>query len=160
MSRQWKSVKSTPKKSIDILFKLDIAKINNHLPRQFKTLATLLKEDKPTVLAKDGSKLIFDKNELMELELQIPAEFHSQLKLPFLFVRRIELGKAIFRLNGGKLENFIVRKLIDLIDDPIKDYKIFNRELPNYFYWADIRAFRKKFKTLHTLGFSASASTF
>jgi uncharacterized protein (UPF0216 family) len=158
MSRQWKSVKSTPKKSIDILFKLDIAKINNHLPRQFKTLATLLKEDRPTVLAKDGTKLIFDKDELMELESQIPEEFHSQLKLPFLFIRRTDLGKSIFILNGGKLENFIVRKLIDLIDDPFYRYNLI--ELPNYYYWADIRAFRKKFKTLHTLGFSASTSTF
>ena len=153
-------MKSTPKKSIDILYKLDIARINNHLPRQFKTLNTLLKEDRPSVLTKDGSKFIFDKNELEELESQLPEEFHFQLKLPFLFIRRTDLGKSIFALNGGKLENFIVRKLIDLIDDPIKDYKIFNRELPNYFYWADIRAFRKKFKTLHTLGFSASASTF
>ena len=152
-------MKSTPKKSIDILFKLDIAKINNHLPRQFKTLATLLKEDRPSVLTKDGTKFIFDKNELKEVESQLPEEFHSQLKLPFLFIRRTDLGKSIFVLNGGKLENLVARKLIDLIDDPINQYKIFNLDLPKYFYWADLRAFRKKFKTLFTIGFSASAST-
>jgi len=152
-------VKSTPRKSIDILFKLDIARINNHLPRQFKTLNTLLKEDRPSVLTKDGAKFIFNKNELEELESQLPEEFHSQLKLPFLFIRRTDLGKSIFVLRGGQLENLIVRKLIDLIDGPINQYKIFNLDLPKYFYWADLRAFRKKFKTLFTIGFSASAST-
>ncbi|WP_287586406.1 DUF61 family protein [Candidatus Borrarchaeum sp.] len=152
-------MKSTPKKSIDILFKLDIAKINNHLPRQFKTLDTLLKEDKPSVLTKDGTKFIFNKNELAELKSQLPEEFHSQLRLPFLFIRRTDLGKSIFVLNGGKLENLVARKLIDLIDDPINQYKIFNLDLPKYFYWADLRAFRKKFKTLFTIGFSAGAST-
>ena len=152
-------MKSTPKKSIDILFKLDIARINNHLPRQYKTLATLLREDRPSVLTKDGTKFIFDKNELKEVESQLPEEFHSQLKLPFLFIRRTDLGKSIFVLNGGKLENLIVRKLIDEIEGPINQYKIFNiSNLPKYFYWADIRAFRKKFKTLHTIGFSASTS--
>ncbi len=159
MSRQWQKMKSTPKRSIDILYKLDIARINNHLPRQFKTLITLLKEERPSVLTKDGSKFIFEKNELEELESQLPEEFHSQLKLPFLFVRRTDLGKSIFVLNGGKLENFIVRKFIGHIDEPINKYKIFNVDLPQYFYWADIRVFRKKFKTLFTIGFSVSAST-
>ncbi|MFX1518710.1 MAG: DUF61 family protein [Promethearchaeota archaeon] len=152
-------MKSTPKKSLDVLFKLDIARINNHLPRQFKNLATLLKEDKPSVLTKDGTKFVFEKNELEALESQIPEKFHTQLKLPFLFIRRTDLGKSIFVLNGGKLENFIARKLIGLIDEPIKQYKVFNLELPKYFYWADVRAFRKKFKTLFTIGFSASAGT-
>lgn len=149
-------MKSAPKKSIDIIYKLDIARINNHLPRQFKTLATLLKEDRPSVLTKDGTKFIFDKNELEELESQVPEAFHTQLKLPFLFVRRIDFGKSVFLLNGGQLENYIARKLIGLIEEPINQYKIFNVELPQYFYWADIRAFRKKFKTLFTIGFSAS----
>jgi len=152
-------VKSTPRKSIDILFKLDIARINNHLPRQFKTLETLLKEDRPSVLTKDGTKFIFDRDELHKVASVLPEEFYTQLKLPFLFVRRTDLGKSIFHLNGGKLENFLARTLIDLIEGPINQYKIFNADLPHYFYWADIRAFRKKFKTLFTIGFSASAST-
>lgn len=152
-------MKSTPKKSIDILYRLDIARINNHLPRQYKTLDTLLKEDRPSVFTKDGTKFIFDKNELEVLKSLLPEKFHSQLKLPFLFIRRTDLGKSIFVLNGGKLENFIARKLIGLIDEPINQYKIFNLELPKYFYWADLRAFRKKFKTLFTIGFSASTGT-
>jgi uncharacterized protein (UPF0216 family) len=110
-------------------------------------------------MTKDGTKFIFNREELHKVASVLPEEFYTQFKLPFLFIRRTDLGKSIFHLNGGKLENFIARKLIDLIEGPINRYKINNADLPQYFYWTDIRAFRKKFKTLFAIGFSVSTST-
>ena len=49
---------------LSTIWSREIKSINDHLPKRFKTLEELLKEDDPYVITRDGSKYPLDKEEL------------------------------------------------------------------------------------------------
>ncbi|RLE52275.1 MAG: hypothetical protein DRJ20_00465, partial [Candidatus Methanomethylicota archaeon] len=49
---------------LDKIWRADIEKINNHLPKEFKTLRELLESKTPMVETRSGSHIIFSREEL------------------------------------------------------------------------------------------------
>jgi uncharacterized protein len=58
----------------DRLLKKQIVTMNRHIPRERKTLADLLTEEKPHVYGADGSRHRFHKSELDKLAKIIPNQ--------------------------------------------------------------------------------------
>lgn len=129
----------------------EIKNINDHLPKHFKTLKELLQEEKPHVITRDGSKYPLDKEELKTIANLLSKEYHSKLKLPIILIRRIGLGPGVFSIGGGKVENFVIRKVLNLTD---KSYPDEDQSHP-YLYRPQIRKLRREFRTITIIGFGA-----
>ncbi len=88
--------------------------MNIHLPLARKTLETLLKEEKPSVVGRDGSIHVFKNEELELLARIIPKRLHSQLKLPiYIEFGSGDWGSGVARIRD-KVNLMIVEKLIDI----------------------------------------------
>ncbi|MHA1186125.1 MAG: DUF61 family protein [Candidatus Heimdallarchaeota archaeon] len=99
-------------KFLDLIWKLDIEKMNDHLPANRKTLRELLAEDKPTVMTKKD-KL----HKIRKPHLEIIAELFDEsewdnVKLPIVLLRRTSLAKGIYSISGGLQEIYIIHRII------------------------------------------------
>lgn len=141
-------------KFLRVLWKYEIERINDHLPKKTKTLSNLLEEEEPYVISRDGSNFLIDKDELNFLASFVPKEYHKLVRLPIVLIRRLDLGKGVFTIGGGKLESFLIHKLLKNTNASFFEYK--NVELPPYIYWPHVVELRRKFKTIITIGFGVS----
>jgi len=105
------------------VLKEEIRKLNDHLPRDRKTLEQLLAEDEPHVEATDGSEIPFKKKELAELAKIVPKEFHKKIRLPFLIFRRRDLGRSVYVVSGSKIEEFTIKKILELTALPFEEFE-------------------------------------
>jgi len=119
-----------------------VKKLNAHMPKDRKTLAQLLAEEEPYVEAVDGSKIYFKRKDLESLAETIPRELHPRLYLPIVVVRRLELGKGVYTLYGGKVEKRLVAELLGL-----------QREGEIHLYRPQVSELLSKLKSLLTIGF-------
>ena len=95
----------------DRLLKKQIVILNRHIPKQRKTLADLLNEEKPHVHGSDGARHRFHKTELDKLAKIIPKSEYKKLKLPIYI--EIESDSSGARITGN-LECLILRKILDV----------------------------------------------
>ncbi|MEM3586192.1 MAG: DUF61 family protein [Candidatus Jordarchaeaceae archaeon] len=135
----------------------EIEKINDHLPRNYKTLESLLKSKDPHVLTMDGDRIIFEKKELQFLAEIVPKKYQGKLQLPIVFIRRIDMGEGVFSISGGRIEKGVVMKLLGLADDPFSGDE--NNFLP-YIYRHQVLEIRRKIRSLTTIGFATSKLNF
>ncbi len=140
---------------LKLLWKMDIEKINAHLPKATKSLAKLLMEEEPSVITRDGSRIYFEKDELKKLVEIIPTEFHKKITLPFILIRRLDFGKGIFTIGGGPLQAFTIKKILGITEKPFQNYAFEEKNETNL-YWHHIRDLRKKFKSSFVIGFAAN----
>ncbi len=122
-----------------------IKRINAHMPKNRKTLAQLLAEEEPSVEAVDGSKIYFKRRDLENLAGTVPRLMHSKLYLPIVVVRRLELGKGVYVLYGGKAEKKLVAELLGLQKD----------EGEIHLYRPQVSELLSKLKSLLIIGFEA-----
>ena len=141
-------------KFLRVIWKYEIERINDHLPKKTRSLSSLLEEEEPYVISRDGGNFTIDKDELNFLASFIPKELHDFIRLPIVLIRRLDLGKGVFTISGGKLERFVIHKLLKNIDAPFSEYR--NIELPLYIYWPHVAELRRRFKTIITIGFGVS----
>ncbi len=112
-----------------------IRALNRHLPAERKTLATLLREDKPAVRGRDDTIQRIKKEELVKIASLIPEEYHPQLKLPIYIELTPDYGRGISRIRG-RIECEVVLKLLhkpgasDTIFIYRDDIRRLRRELP------------------------------
>jgi uncharacterized protein (UPF0216 family) len=126
-------------------------KINDHLPKNYKTLESLLTSEDPYVLTLKGDRIVFKKEELQFLAKIVPKKYHGKLQLPIVFIRRIDMGEGVFSISGGKIERGVVMKLLGLTDDSFpEDESTF---LP-YIYRYQVLEVRRKIRSLTTIGFA------
>ena len=127
----------------------EIEKINDHLPKESRTLKELLEMEEPKVLTRAGDELIMDRRELELLANMVPAQHHDKLRLPIVILRMIEMGKGVYMICGGDLEAKVIAKVLG----------------PNAVYYHDGRAFlykpyiailRSKLRTTTVIGFVSS----
>lgn len=125
---------------MDVLAKL-VRSLNNHLPAKRKTLAELLKEEKPSITSKDGSVYTIAREELEFLRNRIPEYEWNNLKLPIIIEMNPDLGNSA-RVRG-RIECSIIRKLLDTHkgNDSI------------ILYYPEILELRKKLPTSTQYGF-------
>lgn len=133
------------------LLKEDIKRLNQHLPRNRKTLSELLHMEEPKVEAVDGSSIIMKKEELEDLSKIVPAKYHDRLTLPIVIVRRMELERGTFAVLGGRIETFAIKRTLKLTDLPFdqldQDTEFF------YIYRPQVQELLRKFKSLIVIGF-------
>ncbi|MDH5815888.1 MAG: DUF61 family protein [Candidatus Nezhaarchaeota archaeon] len=127
----------------------EIEKINDHLPRESKTLKELLEMDEPKVLTKSGDELVMDKRELEMLASILPAQHHDKLRLPIIILRMIEMGDGVYMICGGDLEVQVINKVLGQGAVHCHDGKAF-------LYKPYVAALRGKLRTTTVIGFVPS----
>ncbi|MBP2030693.1 uncharacterized protein (UPF0216 family) [Methanohalophilus levihalophilus] len=84
----------------------EISKINRGIVADRKTLATLLKEEKPSSKTKDGDDYVFDTKIIKALGDKLPWEVRERLKLPILFFTDIKVDDSCFLNDKTALKAF------------------------------------------------------
>lgn len=133
------------------LLQHEVEKLNEHLPKEFKTLEELLAMEEPRVETRDGGEIIFDRGELEMIASLLPRELHRQLRLPIVLLRRIDLGPGVFSVSGGKAEAYLALKLISRG----RDLGPGEVELPLYVYRPEVQELRRRLRTSTVVGFAA-----
>lgn len=133
------------------LLREEVKRINRHLPKRYKSLNELLREDEPKVEAIDDSLIIMRKNELAELARNIPEKYRQQFKLPIVVIRMMSLGKGVFKPLGGKVESFTIKRLLELTSLPFE--KIDQDCEACYLYRPHVQELLRRFKSLVIIGF-------
>lgn len=106
--------------------------------------------ESPSVKARDGGEIIFDKAELEMVARLLPKELHRQLRLPIVLLRRIDLGPGVFSVSGGRVEAYLTLKLLSRKGEVSLD-KV---ELPLYVYRPEVQELRQRLRTLTVIGFA------
>jgi len=138
-------------RAFDAVLKEEIRKLNTHLPRNRKTLEQLLAEDEPHVEAIDGSQIPFKKKELAEVAKIVPEKFHKKIHLPFLILRRMDLGKSVYAVSGSKIEEFAIKKMLELTTLPFEEFEKDKEIL--YLYRPYVSQLIRGFHSLVVIGF-------
>jgi uncharacterized protein (UPF0216 family) len=139
-------------RAMDALLGHEIRKLNAHLPKRRRSLSELLKAGSdPTLEAADGSSLVLKSSELIELSKIVPEQYQDRLKLPFIVLRRFELGKSVYAVSGDRIEEFTVKKILGITDD---DYgHMFRHREPTYLYKPQLSELVARFHSLVVIGF-------
>nr|MDO8134379.1 DUF61 family protein [Candidatus Njordarchaeum guaymaensis] len=136
------------------IWKWDVNKMNDHLPRKTVPLNELLKEEQPAIKARDGTSLWIDKDELLNIANLVPDDLHSRLHLPIILMRRIDLGEGLFSISGGKLEAFLASKILGITKDSFASYG--SADVPQYLYRPQVQGLRRRLRTLSVIGFAGA----
>ncbi|WP_406660395.1 DUF61 family protein [Methanolobus sp. ZRKC3] len=65
--------------------RVEMGKINERIVAQRKSLAQLLKEEKPASITKSGEEYLFDREVLVTISEKIPEDMQDRLRLPIIF---------------------------------------------------------------------------
>ena len=119
----------------DNLLKKQVVSLNKHLPRRRKTLAELLKEERPHVMGADSTRHRFKNAELKKIADIIDKEDYERLKLPiYIEIESMTSGAVI----KGPLETRIVCKILEIETDCKNEI---------FIYRPQIRKLRMEFPT-------------
>ena len=97
--------------SEDRLIKLELARLNVHLPERRVSLKEALSSAKPGVVARDGSTHAFKRDELEILAKLLPEADREKLRLPILISLDPKLGRGSARISG-KSEAWVVGQIL------------------------------------------------
>jgi uncharacterized protein (UPF0216 family) len=75
---------------------LELGRMNDGVVSQRKTLAQLLREDRPVSVTKAGKEYRFNGDSIACLGEHLPAEIHSRLKIPILFFFDSTVNNSLF----------------------------------------------------------------
>lgn len=130
--------------TISKIIDIEIRRINDHLPVSSKSLKELLREETPSVKTRGGDDIVLLKDELRALAKLIPEEKHSNVKLPIVALRRIDLGRGVYTLIGNETTVEAFKEILNVDKDS------------EYLYRPQIFELKRKFSSLVIIGFSAS----
>jgi len=82
------------------LIKLELSKLNVHLPERRPSLREALSSARPQVVARDGSTHAFKREELEFLAGLLPEADRDKLQLPILIALEPKLGRGTARISG------------------------------------------------------------
>jgi len=143
--------RSTLERTFDALLGRELRKLNDHLPKQRRSLKEMLNETDPTIPSVDGSTIVLRKEEMEKLAEIVPREYHDLLKLPIIVLRRMELGKSVYTVSGDKLEQFTVKKILG--KTTAEYHAMYLDDKPLYLYRPDLSELLRKFHSLIVIGF-------
>lgn len=140
---------------IDVMLNNEIRKLNSHLPKKRKTLKELLNENRPSIMTIRGQESSIKKTELERLSRQVTVEEWEKVKLPFVLMRRLDLGPGAYELLGDPFEQYVLARLAGSLRG---DFEEFKRNLtgPFVFYRPQIIDLMKEIHSLIVLGFAVS----
>ncbi|MHA1607945.1 MAG: DUF61 family protein [Candidatus Freyarchaeota archaeon] len=131
------------------LWKSELQKLNDHLPREYKTLSQLLKENDPAVPTVGGDLIFLDKADLETVASLVPEKYHGRLRLPLVFIRRIDMGEGVYTVSGGLVEQLTVSSLLNDKEGFIEDYE----KAVKYVYRPQLWYLKKRVRSLIVVGF-------
>ena len=143
--------KSTLERTFDALLGRELRKLNNHLPKQRRTLKELLGETDPTLPTVDGSTIVLRREEIDQLATIVPPAYHELLKLPIIVLRRMELGKSVYTIAGDRVEEFTVKKILGKAEGEY--HSMYLDEKPLFLYRPDVSELLRRFHSLVVIGF-------
>jgi len=142
-------------KAFDALIGREIQRLNNHLPKQRKFLKDLLAQDDDTTIeAVDGTKLLLKRVELQAIGRIVPMEYHEKLRIPFIILRRMEMGKSVYTMAGDELEAFTIQKILGRTNDSFHEMYKHTNQL--FLYRPEVAELVRKFHSLIVIGFAIS----
>jgi len=106
----------------DTILQEEVRRLNQHLPKQRRTLAELLKEETPQVSSIDGSNIVMRREELEKLASIISEDALEKVHLPIVFVRRSEMGRGAFTVLGDKSEAYAVARALGSFTGDLEEY--------------------------------------
>jgi uncharacterized protein (UPF0216 family) len=86
--------------SADRLIKLELGRLNVHLPERRLSLKEALSSTKPRVVGRDGGAHTFKREELEFLAGLLPEADRDKLQLPILIALEPKLGRGTARISG------------------------------------------------------------
>ncbi|HUT80578.1 MAG TPA: DUF61 family protein [Candidatus Bathyarchaeia archaeon] len=138
-------------KLIDLIWKLDIEKMNDHLPAEIKSLKELLLEEKPQVRTKKSQIHLIRKKDLELIKQLIPESEWEDLKLPIVILRRTSLDKGLYSVSGGLRELFIVHRVSGRTNEDFNHFKLENHE--SYIWKPEAFTVARKISTCVIMGY-------
>jgi uncharacterized protein (UPF0216 family) len=143
--------KSTLETTFDALLSRELRKLNTHLPKQRRSLKELLAEENPTIPTVDGSTILMKKSEIEDLAKIVPPGYQRNLKLPFIVLRRMELGRSVYTISGDRVEEFTVKRILGRTN---AGYHTMYSDLdPLFLYRPDVSELVRRFHSLVVIGF-------
>ncbi len=130
-----------------LFLKLELSKLNQHLPKSRKSLEELISEKTPSVPARDGTPIVMLRSELEKVASIVPREQWHLLKLPIVVMRVLDAGTGAYVVLGGSAERNLVCKILDLREPP---------EGELFIYRAHLRKLIEEIGSLIAIGFGAS----
>ncbi|HID60632.1 MAG TPA: DUF61 family protein [Hadesarchaea archaeon] len=97
---------------MDRLIKLELSRLNVHLPEKRMTLREALSSSKPEVMTRNGGKHALNREELEFLAGLLPEKNWNELQLPILIAFEPKFGKSAARISG-KAGAYVVSKILD-----------------------------------------------
>jgi uncharacterized protein (UPF0216 family) len=133
--------------------KHEIDSINLHLPKKRVPLS-LANKGYNVYISRDNSQLHINKKEIDLLLSICPTKKENEVLLPFLIIRRRDLGLGTYAISGELIDQFLVLKVLDkfkgtwveFIDNPLPKHLTF-------LYKPDIITLRKLLPTSTVIGF-------
>lgn len=136
----------------------EIDTANDHLPSATIPLSELIASESPHYVTRSGESSAFREEEIEMLSNEVPAECQSDLRLPIVILRRLDLGPGIFTVAGGKVELFLVqRMIIGHVDLPWSDIRTWKPV--NTLARPQIQMFRRKMPSTTCIGFTLVPDT-
>jgi uncharacterized protein (UPF0216 family) len=143
--------KGTLERTFDALLSRELRKLNTHLPKQRRNLKELLADENLTIPTVDGSTILMKKSEIEELAKIVPPEYYGNLKLPFIVLRRMELGRSVYTISGDTLEEFTVKKILGRTS--VSYHTMYSDHDPLFLYRPDVSELVRRFHSLVVIGF-------
>jgi len=143
--------KSTMDRAFDAIIGHELRKLNTHLPKQRRLMSELLGSTDPTVEAVDGSSIVLKTSELKELVNIVPREYHDQVKLPFIILRRMELGRSVYTVTGDRIEEFVIKKILGTTANDFQH--MYRENEPVFLYRPQVVELIRRFHSLVLIGF-------
>jgi uncharacterized protein (UPF0216 family) len=144
--------RSGVERAFDALIGHEILRLNNHLPKQRRLLSDLLaKNNDPLVETVDGTSLLLRRVEIHELAKIVPEESHGRLRIPFIILRRMEMGRSIYTAVGDQIEAFTVQKILGRTNDSY--HEMYKHREQTFLYRPEVTELVGKFHSLVVIGF-------
>ncbi len=134
--------------------KYEIDSINSHLPKKRVPLS-IAKKGHNVYVSKDNSQLYIDKKEIDLLLSICPTAKENEVLLPFLIIRRRDLGLGTYVISGELIDQFLILKALDKFDGTWTEF--IENPLPKhltFLYKPDLITLRKKLSTSTVIGFA------
>jgi len=91
------------------------------------------------------------KSEIEELAKIVPPGHHGSLKLPFIVLRRMELGRSVYTISGDRVEEFTVKKILGRTSAGY--HAMYSDQDPLFLYRPDVSELVRRFHSLVVIGF-------
>ena len=133
----------------------ELGRLNKHLPRNRKTVRELLGETSPEVSSVGGERVALRKNEISALSESLTDNLLDKVKLPFVLLRRRELGAGAFALFGDVYEEYALARLLNGYQGTLANFQR-SKEPVTVFYKPQVTELLRRFHSLVVVGFALS----